>query len=634
MTKLINNDKTLASPIKCLGPIADLENHLPEEWWKGLFNSIYLKTDSDVVENEENTIADIDNLIRVTNISPTDKVLDLCCGQGRHVLELANRGFENLMGIDRSRYLIRLARKRAEKIGTSQRIAFSEGDARKIRPATASFACVTLLGNSFGYFEHQDDDLKVLKEANRVLSSNGVLYLDITDGNWMKNNFQPRGWEWIDQSLIVCRERHLSSASNRLICREVVIDVNKGVIVDQFYAERFYCYDALKDLLSLAGFRCVELIGNMESSSTRGHDLGMMANRLIVKAIASTKIENTPSLSKNTKTKVTVLLGDPKIPDKIKRDGHFNEEDLETVEKLKEALSELGDYEFSWVDNHSTLLQTLGRKKPSLVFNLCDEGFNNDPEKELHIPAILEMQGIPFTGSPPAALAVCYDKAIVRAIALSLEIPVPEEILINSVNGSAAIPGILPTLLKPAKGDSSIGITQKAVVKTSEELIAYFDWLKSELPDTDILAQEFLCGREFSLGVIGNPSSYEVLPVLEVDYSKLSDDLPKILCYESKWLPDSDYWNNISYIPAELNEKEYRNLVDMSTKLFERLGCRDYARFDFREDSNGVMKLLEVNPNPGWCWDGKLNLMASFSNITYPMLLHKILLAACERIRT
>jgi D-alanine-D-alanine ligase len=117
-----------------------------------------------------------------------------------------------------------------------------------------------------------------------------------------------------------------------------------------------------------------------------------------------------------------------------------------------------------------------------------------------------------------------------------------------------------------------------------------------------------------------------------VDYSALPGGLPKILSYESKWDPHSPYWTDIRYKEASLDEETYRKLVHFSSRLFERLECRDYARFDFRADSEGRVKLLEVNPNPGWCWDGKLNLMAGFAGIEYKQLLEMILNAAKERI--
>src|SRR5215470_11824170 len=134
----------------CLGPVADLESHLPQEWWRELFDSLYLMTDGDVVENDLNTVREVDTLIASTGIGKQDRILDLCCGQGRHVLELARRGYQSVKGIDRSGYLVRLARKRAQEAGLNA--SFLEGDARKLRIPDGSVDCVTVLGNSFGYF--------------------------------------------------------------------------------------------------------------------------------------------------------------------------------------------------------------------------------------------------------------------------------------------------------------------------------------------------------------------------------------------------------------------------------------------------------------------------------------------------
>lgn len=108
--------------------------------------------------------------------------------------------------------------------------------------------------------------------------------------------------------------------------------------------------------------------------------------------------------------------------------------------------------------------------------------------------------------------------------------------------------------------------------------------------------------------------------------------MPQILGYESKWLPDSPYWTQIGYKETNVDADIQRQLIDWSSALFQRLDCRDYARFDFRADIDGNMKLLEVNPNPGWCWDGKFNLMASMADMTYADLLHMILEAARERV--
>jgi D-alanine-D-alanine ligase len=615
------------SSLRTLGPIPDLEKHLPADWWRTLFNSIYLKTDADVVENSENTCREVDLISQVTKIEPHDRILDLCCGQGRHCLELAHRGFLNVTGIDRSRYLLRLAKKRAFSSGHS--INFSEGDARKIKLPQQSQDVVLLLGNSFGYFEKDEDDRVVLTQIKQVLRSKGTLVMDIVDGKWMAQHFEPRSWEWIDQNYLVCRERSLSACASRIITREVVVHAEKGIITDQFYAERLYTLEGIVSILETLGFENIHHHCNLLSLSSRNQDLGMMANRLFITANAPEK-----AMIKKSKDvlKVAVIMGDPRIPDSVKREGQFNQEDLETIQKFKTTIEGLKGYHFQFLDNHAALIKQLMSHPPSFVFNLCDEGYKNDAFKELHIPALLDMFGVPYTGAGPACLAICYNKALVRSLAASLEIPVPLETYVDPSNHSASIPSIFPALLKPNYGDSSIGITQEAVVHSAEELIYYSDKMKQLFPSRPFLVQEYLSGREFSVGVIGNPGNWEILPILEVDYSRLPKHLPKILSYESKWLPDSPYWTEIRYKLADLNDEVSRQLIDYSTELFERLECHDYARFDFREDAQGELKLLEVNPNPGWCWDGKLNLMAGFRGLSYQDLLEMILSAAKERL--
>jgi D-alanine-D-alanine ligase len=620
----------MADRTRTLGPVPDLERHLPSDWWRTLFNAVYLRTDGDVVENTANTVREVDMLVQAAGLEPNDRVIDLCCGQGRHCLELARRGFKNVTGIDRSRYLIRLARRRARETGLE--VTFQEGDARKFRAPEGSANCVAILGNSFGYFDREEDDLHVMRAVQRALCSAGTVALDLVDGDWMRDHFEARTWEWIDQDQLVCRERSLSADRARLISREVVIHAERGVIVDQFYAERLYSKERIEDLLTRVGFEGVRFHGTLTPDSERNADLGMMAHRFFVTARAPQKAA--PKRARRPYfPHVTVLMGDPKLPDSVKRNAEFNPEDFDTIDRLQHALSELPGYEFSYFNDHGTFLATLRANPPQFVFNLCDEGYQNDAFKELHVPAVLEMLGVPYTGAGPACLGLAYDKSLVRGYAESLDIPVPAETFFNPDDQSATIPAVFPALVKPNFGDSSIGITKDAVVHSPEDLIAYLETLRVELPGRPLLVQEFLSGNEYSVGIIGNPGQVlRFLPILEVDYSGLPRDLPQILGYESKWFPDSPYWTQIRYRQAELEPERARDLCDWSALLFERFRCRDYARFDFRADANGVIKLLEVNPNAGWCWDGKLNIMAGFEGLRYADLLRLILEAAQSRV--
>lgn len=615
---------------RTLGPVSDLERHLPSDWWRTLFNSLYLETDGDVIENDRNTADEVDLLIRSAGIERNDRILDLCCGQGRHSLELAARGFRHVTGLDRSRYLIRLARKRAKQSNLA--VSFHEGDARRFRLGDGEFHCACILGNSFGYFERPEDDFAVLEAVKRALASGGMLAMDLMDGDWMRRHFEPRSWEWVDQNHFVCRERDLAGDRDRLISREVVVHAERGVIADQFYAERLYSQERLEALLNGAGFGNIRFHPLLAPESARNQDLGMVAHRLFVTGEAPRaigRVRRRGALFPD----VTVILGDPRLPDPIKRNGRCNEEDIDTIDRLKAALDQLPGYRFRYLDNHASLYAELRASRPHFVLNFCDEGFNNDAFMELHVPAVLEMLDIPYSGAGPACLGLCYNKSLVRGVAQAIDVPVPAETYFNSDDLAATIPSVFPALIKPNFGDSSVGIARDAVVHSWEEAINRLGRLREQMPGCPILIQEFLTGPEYSIGIVGNPGQgYRVLPPLEVDYSGLDPLLPRLLPYESKWIPESPYWTDLRYREARLDEEARRQLADYTSILFERLGCRDYARFDFRADAAGEIRLLEVNPNPGWCWDGKLNLMAEIAGLRYCDLLRLIIEAAQERI--
>ncbi|MHB9029281.1 MAG: methyltransferase domain-containing protein [Candidatus Latescibacterota bacterium] len=618
---------------KILGPVPNLEEHVHPDWWRAIFNPLYLKTDGDIVDDRSITCNEIDLFASILNLTSEDRILDLCCGQGRHCLELSRRGYRQVEGIDRSHYLIQRAKTQAKKEGL--RVRFREGDARKIPYPTDSFFAVMMLGNSFGYFETVQDDLRVLKEVFRVLRPGGKLLIDIADGIYLREHFQPRSWEWIDKRMFVCRERSLSADGDRLISREVITHVEKGVLEDQFYAERLYSPEKLVELVREAGFADFSIHGEIASVTGRNQDLGMMEHRNIITASvqkAWTPVRKHPKESLRT---VAVVMGDPNLTDIIKPLAVFDEDDFYTIDQLTQALGQLKGYRFLYLKNHATLIEELARMKGKidLVFNLCDEGFANDARKELHVPALLEMLGIPYTGAGPQCLAYCYDKSLVRGIAKEMGIPVPEAFFINPEDTTFELPFGFPVIVKPNFGDSSFGITQRSVANNLEELLNAISEIRQKFGyEKPILVEEFLPGKDLSVGIIGNaPSSYTVLPITEEDYSEVPDDLPRICGYEAKWSPDSPYWK-IKSVFAELPEETEKSIVEWCLKLFERLECRDYARLDWRLDSEGNPKLLEVNPNPGWCWDGHLAKMSRIMSLSYSEMLASILQEAEERL--
>ena len=289
-----------------IGPVEDLESYVKADWWRDIFNANYLRTDGDVVEDREITESEVDAYLQLVDVSKDAAILDLCCGQGRHVLELVHRGFTDLHGVDRSHYLISRAKKLAGEQG--YRVRFHEGDARKLRFPDDGFQFVYVAGNSFGYFESADDDVAVLNEIRRILAPQGQMLIDFTDGEYQRRNFEPRSWEWIDRNYFVCRERALSKDGSRLVSREVITHVRKGVIADQFYAERLYTEAQLRELLQQNGYE-VLAARPMSTTSKRNQDLGMMAHRVVL-AARSTKTQAGVRPIRPKLQRVTVLMGD------------------------------------------------------------------------------------------------------------------------------------------------------------------------------------------------------------------------------------------------------------------------------------------------------------------------------------
>lgn len=336
----------------------------------------------------------------------------------------------------------------------------------------------------------------------------------------------------------------------------------------------------------------------------------------------------------SARPRVTVLTGDPGLPDASKPGNRFNPEDFDAIARMKAALESLDRYDLAFIERHEGLPARLLANPPEFVLNLCDTGFRNRASFELHVAALLEMLDIPFSGASPASMVLTTDKALVRMLAQSLGVPVPDERFFPTpdVARDAVETFVYPVLIKPNQTDGSLGITKDAVVQDVVTARRYLDMLAELLPGREVLVQEYLSGNEYGLALIGNPEEgYFVPPPLVVDYSDLPAGLTPILSYESKTIPDSPYWTEIRFQPAGLADEVIAGLRGHAERLFVRLGCRDYARFDFRTDAAGTIKLLEVNTNPAWSYDGKMAIMCDLGGLGYGEMLSRIIEVARRR---
>jgi D-alanine-D-alanine ligase len=338
--------------------------------------------------------------------------------------------------------------------------------------------------------------------------------------------------------------------------------------------------------------------------------------------------------SRKTFRKLAVVTGDHHVADPTKLGAAYGPQDLAAHAAMVEAFEGLGRFDIRVCSDHSCLFERLDAEPPDLVVNFCDTGIGNRPDRELNLPAWLELKGISYTGASPRAMVLCFDKQIVRLTAQALGVEAPREAFIGAHDPLERLPGFYPALLKPNAADGSVGITKDAVVRDEAGARDYLAFLRRALPDKDVLWQEYLPGPEYGLGLIGNPDGeLVVLPPLEVDFSGLPEGANPILSFESKVDPDSPYWTDITFHRASLDDTTSARLEGWARLLFRRFGLQDYGRFDFRCAADGRPKLMEINPNPAWANDGKLAFMAGFAGIAYARMLEMIVDAAIARLQ-
>ena len=249
------------------------------EWWKELFDEVYLATDARSVCDDDVTRREVDLFMELIPLSPEQEILDLCGGHGRHSMELVSRGFRKCTVLDYSQFLIDRGKAEAERQG--REITFLQGDARDTGLPPERFDRVLILGNSLGYDPGQDGDREILRESMRLLRSGGRLLLDTVNGDTLRSRFHPEAWHEVGEDLLVCRKRNLEG--NFVIAREMVVSKKGGLIKDSRYSLRLYGPDSMRDLLGGIGFSGIDVTRDFSPFREKG-DLGFMNFRMIVTA--------------------------------------------------------------------------------------------------------------------------------------------------------------------------------------------------------------------------------------------------------------------------------------------------------------------------------------------------------------
>ena len=249
------------------------------DWWKTLFDEVYLMADARSIGDPAITRQEIDIFTSLVPMQSRDRILDLCGGQGRHALELCRRGFRGCTVLDYSQTLIDIGER--EAIRKCRSVQFVQGDARFTGLPPEVFDHVLILGNSLGYMTEPDADLQILQESMRLLKPRGWLLLDVADGAAACTTLAPLAWHEIGNDVVVCRQREV--ADGRICAREMVLSKARGMIRDRTYCIRPYAAEDLTALVARAGFG--DIARHSDTSALKhAEDVGCMNQRLIVSA--------------------------------------------------------------------------------------------------------------------------------------------------------------------------------------------------------------------------------------------------------------------------------------------------------------------------------------------------------------
>jgi D-alanine-D-alanine ligase len=323
----------------------------------------------------------------------------------------------------------------------------------------------------------------------------------------------------------------------------------------------------------------------------------------------------------------TSRAASPTLPEKIRQ-----AEDLTgNAQTVACVLRGLG-HTVRCVDFGTDLRQLISRLRSfraEIVFNLA-EGPLAVYEKEPHAVALLELLGLPYTGNGPLALTLCKDKAFTKQILQWHALPTPA-FQVYSVAPKSSPELVFPLVVKPLREDGSLGITERSLAENPAQLRRAVALLLQE-QGQEALVEEFLCGREFNVSVLGNgtpKAPYRVLPPGEFLYHSLRW---RVCTFDAKWDRAHPSYAAVEAVcPARISAVLRRQLVKVTTRCARIFGLNGYARLDFRLDKRGGPQLFDVNPNPDLAPGMGIACAAAAAGMSYAEFVQEILWLGWER---
>ncbi|NOS71518.1 MAG: hypothetical protein HOP33_16530 [Verrucomicrobia bacterium] len=337
------------------------------------------------------------------------------------------------------------------------------------------------------------------------------------------------------------------------------------------------------------------------------------------------------------KRKLKILaLFDAIAPTTIDQDlsAELKTDDWKTEANVLAALAELGHTveHLAIFDDLNLLRQKLDSFQPDVLFNLADQ-FKNNRAFDQNIVSFLEMHGVTFTGCGSTGLTLCKHKAISKKILGYHRIHVPEFTVIAR-GKRCARPARLkfPILVKPLKEEASYGISQASFVETDEQFKERVQFIHTS-HDCDVIAEEYIAGRELYVSILGN-HRLDVYPIRELVFKEVPPDEPKIATYRAKW--DEEYrkkWGLQNQFADNLDAALAKDIVQTCKRIYRLLTIDGYARVDLRVTPANEIYFIEANPNPILAADEDFAQSALKAGLAYPQLIERIIRTGLKTAR-
>ena len=337
------------------------------------------------------------------------------------------------------------------------------------------------------------------------------------------------------------------------------------------------------------------------------------------------------------KKKLKVLaLFDAIAPTTIDQDltTELKTDDWKTEAHVLTALGELGhdSGHLAIFDDIDLLRQKVQIFEPDVIFNLADQ-FKNNRSFDQNIVSVLAMQGVPFTGCGATGLTLCKHKGISKKILGYHRIHVPGFVVLPR-GRRVGRPRRLkfPILVKPLKEESSLGISQASFVENNEQFRERVQFIHEKY-DNDVIAEEYIEGRELYVSILGN-HRLDVFPIRELLFREVPPDEPKIATYKAKW--DEEYrkrWGLQNQFAEGLDPAVVRRIEQTCRRIYRLLTIDGYARLDLRLTPRNEVYFIEANPNPMLAGDEDFAQSALKGGLTYPQLIARILKLGITAVR-